>query len=315
MKWLFIGPRLLAGIGQVTNSYAELLKSMGHDTEYVELGHPARSSDYDVGFAFVLPIENHLQVTDQYMKLCSKKMYMTICETEPVNPAYGILSRYKNIYVASEFSRSILSRQFPDTNWKLLRHYARSPLVYTPNSKVYTFYTIGNVIDPRKNINMLLKAWEECNFKDARLLIKATCLSEFKTQIPGVIIINGLLSDDQMENIHKNSDCYINCSHSEGVGMGAVEAALRNKPVILSEYGGLSEYVKTPWMVPCTIGPIGFDDFLFTKDLQWGYPDYHALVGHMKDCYRLNVRSWNHPSTRQIMETIGQDFLRYSSET
>ena len=34
------------------------------------------------------------------------------------------------------------------------------------------------------------------------------------------------------------SDCYVSFSSSEGVGMGAVEAAIRNKPVIITDYGG-----------------------------------------------------------------------------
>jgi hypothetical protein len=44
----------------------------------------------------------------------------------------------------------------------------------------------------------------------------------------------GLLSDEEMENIHALGDCYVSFSSSEGVGMGAVEAALRNKPVIIT---------------------------------------------------------------------------------
>ena len=47
-----------------------------------------------------------------------------------------------------------------------------------------------------------------------------------------------------MDKIHKSSDCYVSFSSSEGVGMGAVEAALRGKPVIITDYGGAPEYVK-----------------------------------------------------------------------
>jgi glycosyltransferase involved in cell wall biosynthesis len=67
-----------------------------------------------------------------------------------------------------------------------------------------------------------------------------------------------------MEHIHNGCDCYVNFSCSEGVGMGAVEAAMHNKPVIITEYGGASEYVNTPYTISCTLKPIGFDDFLYT---------------------------------------------------
>ena len=88
-----------------------------------------------------------------------------------------------------------------------------------------------------------------------------------------------------MESVHEAGDCYVNCSHSEGVGMGAVEAALRDKPVIITDYGGLKEYVKTPYVVKCSLCPVGADDFLFTKDMLWGKPDMKELVTHMKHAF------------------------------
>ena len=315
MKWLFVGPRLLAGIGQVTKRYADLLETQGHETEYIEFGQSPKNSLYDVGFAFVLPIEDHMAVVDGYMTKCTKKMYMTICETETVNPQYGILAKYKTLYVASEFCKTVFERQFPHVNWKILHLYASDPVPREPVSKVYTFYTIGNVIDPRKNIRSLLSAWQECNFPDARLVIKATCVKDFSINIPNLAIINGLITNEQMDKIHQACDCYINCSHSEGAGMGAVEAALHNKPVIITDYGGLKEYVKTPWVVPSPPGPIGFDDFLFTKDMLWGQPDYPSLVRCMKECYETKVRRWDHTHTKNLMNSIVPGFLQYSSES
>lgn len=117
---LFLGPNPLAGIGQVTKQYAQLV-----DGEYCEVGHAPSKTRYDHGFAFVLPIENQLNAFDEYKPLCPSWTYMTVCETEPVNPAYGLLSRYGTIHCPSEFARSTLERQFPNVTWKLLRHYAQ----------------------------------------------------------------------------------------------------------------------------------------------------------------------------------------------
>ena len=94
---LFIGPRLLAGIGQVTNRYCELLRSQGYDTEYVEIGQVPKKTFYTHGFAFILPIKDQIDLIDKYSKLCEKMSYMTVCETEPVNSEYGILKKYKTI--------------------------------------------------------------------------------------------------------------------------------------------------------------------------------------------------------------------------
>jgi glycosyltransferase involved in cell wall biosynthesis len=303
---LFIGPKLLAGIGQITNKYCELLRSQGYDTEYVEIGQVPKKTFYTQGFAFILPIAEQLDCVDKYSKLCEKMSYMTVCETEPVNSEYGILKKYKTIFCPSEFSRNILEKQFPEVTWKLLRHFAEEkPMREFIRQTPYTFYTIGNIADPRKNIRGLIQAFQECNFGDkARLVLKATCIQQIEVKIPGIVIINGLLSDEEIERIHDSCHCYVNSSHSEGVGMGAVEAALHSKPVIITDYGGLKEYVKTPWVVPCSKGPIGFDDFLFTKDLEWGHPSADVLALHMRDCFEKRVTQWDHSHTKEIMSDL-----------
>ena len=298
-RWLFIGPSPLAGIGQVTMQYAKLIGG-----EYVELGQVPKEPRYTNGFAFVLPIESQLSVVDQYASLCDTMAYMTVCETEPVNPAYGILARYKTVWCPSEFARSALERQFPNVTWKLLRHYAAEKPHKCPSTDTpYTFYTIGN-------IQGLINAFLSCGFgAKARLVLKATCVQPIKLDIPGVVVINGLLSDDALERVHNSCHCYINCSHSEGVGMGAVEAALRSKPVVITDYGGLKEYIKTPWVVPCAKGPIGFDDFLFTKDLEWGHPSQDHLAAALRDCFEKRVVIWDHDHTKQLIQTIPAAFM------
>jgi glycosyltransferase involved in cell wall biosynthesis len=233
-------------------------------------------------------------------------MYMTICETEPVNPDYGKLVKYGTLYVASEFCKEVFQKQFPDVNWKILRLYADGvPSVPKPLSGPYIFYTIGNIMDPRKNIRGLIDAYLRCEFRDAaHLVLKATCIQDVTWRVPGVTVINGLLSNEDLEKVHDQGHCYINCSHSEGVGMGAVEAALRDKPVIITDFGGLKEYVKTPWVVPCTKGPIGFNDFLFTAEQNWGFPSGDELQKCMWNCYEKKVTSWDHSHTRELMQTL-----------
>lgn len=303
-----MGPTLLAGIGQVTKRYADLVNG-----EYIAFGDKPKEAEYDYGFAFVLPIKEQLDIVDQYMSICKKKIYMTICETETVNPAYGILTRYKELWVASDFCKNVFQRQFPEVSWKVLPLYA--PPQKVPRNldikRPYTFYTIGNILDPRKNIKSLIEAFLRCEFPmdDAILLLKATCVRPVDWKVPGVHIINGLLSNEDMERVHDQGDCYINCSHSEGVGMGAVEAAMRKKPVIISDYGGLKEYVHTPFVVKCKIGPIGFDDFLFTKDLEWGHPSQEDLMLHMQTCFDKKLSYSENAFTEGLMAGV-PDSLR-----
>ena len=293
--WLFIGPTDLSGIGQVTKRYAELLGA-----EYVINGQKCKKSHYEKGFAFILPIDNDL------IYPCDTMHYMTVCETRPVNKIYEKLRKYKTIFCPSEFCIKNLSEQFPNIEWKLLRHWSPEVPHKSPSEHVpYTFYTIGNITDPRKNIKSLIDAFRCCNFGGAaQLVLKATCLSEVRVNFPGIIVINGLLTDEALERIHASCHCYVNCSHSEGVGMGAVEAAMRSKPVIITEYGGLKEYVQTPWVISCTEGPVGFDDFLYTRDFLWGHPSQKDLVAHLKDCFEKRVKFWDHSYTKNLMNQV-----------
>jgi glycosyltransferase involved in cell wall biosynthesis len=308
-SWIFIGPRLLAGIGQVTNRYAELARTNGHEAEYVEFGGKPSKKRYTNGFAFLLPTPEYVKIMDEYASICDEMIYMTICETEPVNEAYGTLAKFGTLHVSSEFCKNIFSKQFPDVNWKVLHLFASAkPSVPRQIQGPYIFYTIGNILDPRKNIRGLIDAYLRCEFKDAaHLILKATCMAHVNWRVPGVTIINGLLSDEELEAVHERSHCYVNCSHSEGVGMGAVEAALRSKPVIITDYGGLHEYVKTPWVVKCTVGPIGFNDFLFKAEHEWGHPSGADLQRHLQDCFDKKVNYWDHSHTRELMLGVQQN--------
>jgi glycosyltransferase involved in cell wall biosynthesis len=103
----------------------------------------------------------------------------------------------------------------------------------------------------------------------------------------------------------------VSFSNSEGVGMGAVEAAMQDKPVIITEYGGAIEYVKTPYSIPCELQQIPSDDFLFKKGMLWGKPDENKLMEFMKDAFEKKLSYMDHSHTRETVdgETISKAIL------
>ena len=310
MSCLFIGPHMRSGIGHVTRRYAEILNA-----EYCEFTNKPKLDTYDFGFMFMIPLPEQIVAFTQFAPLCKKMIVMAVCETETVHPQYSLLLQFQPIYCPSEFSRRIFQRQFGG-DWRLLKHY--SPLPKTPTlvpHEDYVFYTIGNVLDYRKNIHMLLEAFVRLNLPDTRLVLKATTCEQNKInwKIPRVHIIQEVLTDDELDNVHNSCDCYVNCSFSEGVGMGAVEAAIRDKPVIIPDYGGLKEYVKTPYIIKCTLGPVGRDDFLFQKHMMWGKPSLDDLMTHMKTCYDERIKTFDHSYTRSINHEVVEFFKTISS--
>ena len=114
-----------------------------------------------------------------------------------------------------------------------------------------------------------------------------------------------------MDKLHSRCDCYVSFSKSEGVGMGPVEAALRDKPVIITNYGGSPEYMKTPYTIDCELQELENDDFLFKKGMVWGEPNFDQLLEFMKHAYDNRVRYMDHTYTKKLVskENILQEFI------
>ena len=299
---LFIGPTLLSGIGQHCIKYMNLFPSVGY-TKYIQIHEDIPESDS--AFIFALPIPYWLDKIPEIKRKIKNVTCMTVCETETVHEDYGkLFELFDKIAVPSEYCKKIFKRQFPNTHFYVIH-------AHIPDKRPYTFYHIGNVYDPRKNFNKILEAFLRLNKPDAKLIVKATCNQPVKINIPNVTVINELVSDEIMEEIHTKSDCYVSFSSSEGVGMGAVEAAIRNKAVIITDYGGASEYIETPYTIKCELQELPRDDFLYKAGMQWGKPNMEQLMEFMEDDYNKKIRYMDHSKTQMLTskENVLQEFV------
>lgn len=293
-----VGPTLQSGIGQLCKKYAELLEC---DYKVLYQDPVPRCENM---FIFALPVQYWIDVIPKLREQSKKLVCMSICETETVHPKYGeLFALFDRVAVASEFCQKVFSRQFPGTEFFII-----SPQVTIrplPNidkvNKPYVFYHIGNIIDQRKQFNKILKAFIDLNKPDIHLLVKATCNQMVEINHPQITIINGLLPDTEIDKIHAEGDCYVSFSHSEGIGMGAVEAALHDKPVILQEYGATAEYINSEYTIKCGMTKLENDDFLFQAGMEWGDPDFDQLVEFMNDAYEKRLRRVDHSFTRELL--------------
>lgn len=194
--------------------------------------------------------------------------------------------------------------------------WARAPPAATSYPPVldapgYKFYVVGNVLDPRKQVARIVAAFVGLALDDCLLIVKATCREPVRIDAPGVHVINGLVARDVVSAIHEKCDCYVNFSFSEGVGMGAVEAALHGKPVICTAYGGVTEYVDTPYMIECGRRRVAVDDFLYTADLAWGDPSYDQLRRFMRHAHRHAVTEMAHAHTQEAVAGAYEKMLAH----
>lgn len=297
---IIIGPQLGSGIGQHAFKYTKVFDN----ASYHMIGSELPESNH--GLMFLLPLKPHVEYV-KYAKTRVKNLaLMTVCETETVHEDYGmIMELSKRIMVPSIFCKRVLSRQFPDNEFDII--HAHIP----PPERPYIFYHIGNIIDDRKNFRGILEAFVRLNKPNAKLVVKATCNQDVQINLPNVEVINGLISDEEMDKLHDRCDCYVSFSKSEGVGMGPVEAALRDKPVIITNFGGSPEYVKTPYTIECELQELERDDFLFKKGMVWGKPNPNQLLEFMRDAYDKKLRFMNHEHTKKLVgkENILEEFL------
>ncbi|QIG59562.1 putative glycosyl transferase [Dishui Lake phycodnavirus 2] len=296
---IFIGPTLLSGIGQHASKYTRLFP----ESKYYNYADEIPETEH--GLLFVIPIPQTLERIPYIKSKVKNLACMTVCETTEVHEDYGLLFKhFKRVAVPSEFCQEVFSRQFPETEFYVVH-------AHIPEPEVYTFYHIGNILDDRKQFKSILEAFIRLNEPTSRLLVKATCLKDVPLNIPRVEVVNGLVTDEQMERIHKIGDCYVSFSKSEGVGMGAVEAALRDKPVIITDFGGAPEYVKTPYLVPCELQELERDDFLFKKGMRWGKPDTDKLLEFMRDAFTKKLRYMDHTHTKNLVgkEAVLHEFF------
>ena len=297
---IIIGPQLNSGIGQHAQKYTKVFEK----ASYYFIGGEVPKDKH--GVLFLLPIKSHIEYLKYVRTRIENLAVMTVCETETVHEDYGlIMKESKRVAVPSEFCKRVLSRQFPDNEFYII--HAHIP----PPEKPYTFYHIGNIIDDRKNFRGILEAFVRLNKPNTKLVVKATCNQPVQINLPNVEVINGLISETEMDSLHDRCDCYVSFSKSEGVGMGPVEAALRDKPVIITNYGGSPEYVKTPYTIECELQELERDDFLFKKGMTWGKPNPSQLLEFMEDAYNKKLRYMNHEHTKRLVgkQNILQEFL------
>jgi len=81
--------------------------------------------------------------------------------------------------------------------------------------------------------------------------------------------------------------------------------------VIITNYGGAPEYIKTPYTIDCGLQELENDDFLFKKGMKWGSPNFDQLLEFMRHAYDNRVREMDHTHTRELVgrENVLREFV------
>jgi glycosyltransferase involved in cell wall biosynthesis len=121
-----------------------------------------------------------------------------------------------------------------------------------------TVVAIGRFTDPRKNLKMLLEVWENLSPKspNAQLFVigsvPESVANDSKLSKQGIKFF-GTVSGPEKVRIVKEANFALITSQQEGLGIVGLEAMAQGLPVISTDCGGVSDYVKegkTGFFVP-----------------------------------------------------------------
>jgi glycosyltransferase involved in cell wall biosynthesis len=261
-----------------------------------------------------------------------KRVALTTWETSPMPTAIEeVLETFDSVIVPSEFCESlaiavkthVVPQCFDETWWEMSR---KSRYDMMSNARPFRFYTIG-AWGERKNTLGLLRAYLSAFTSSDRvsmtMLVENVDLDEIRSliarsglpagelpelHIPGTR--EGGLSEDDLLELHAQSDCFVSATRGEGWGLGLFEAAIMGNHVITPMCGGHDDFLENyAWAhaVPYQFTPcFGGESRMRVEDHEgqkvqiskvalppgvdcrqsWADPDLEALAHTMKSLYK-----------------------------
>ena len=161
----------------------------------------------------------------------------------------------------------------------------------------------------RKNPAGVLRAFRNAfqGHGGVRLVLKTTGLSERDRRglerlargMP-VRIWNGYVSRAEILGLIGAADVYVSLHRSEGLGLTVLEALLAGKPVVVTDYGGVRDFLDVPGVhrVPCREVPLKRDFGPYPRGSVWAEPDLEEAARAMKAAYE-EARQGESPARRE----------------
>jgi len=170
------------------------------------------------------------------------------------------------------------------------------------------------------DVLLYVKTYGDVGSKDADAFVRHVVKGDtemYQRATRMIVFDYDRVSDAYIEDIHVFGDCYVSMCKSEGHGVGACYAALHGNPVIITGYGGQTDYMRgrgvdfvrydmepatfcTPWLAKharCRALPhcAFFDGFVPSRQ-KWAAPDVLDCRGKMRRVFETSRRSPPSPS-------------------
>ena len=174
-----------------------------------------------------------------------------------------LAKRVKQVLAPSEYVKQNIMRRFRIRNVTVTPN-GVDRSIFHPDAKQNLldlpacYILFVGTLEPRKNLNLLLRAWNEIKdeFRDTWLVIVGISGSVFRT-IPlshdmKRVHFAGYVDDETLAGLYARATLFVLPSQEEGFGLPALEAMASGAPVIVSNGGALPEVVGQAGMIFCS---------------------------------------------------------------
>jgi glycosyltransferase involved in cell wall biosynthesis len=173
-----------------------------------------------------------------------------------------LAKQVKKIFTPSEYVKQKVIKRFGNRNVTVTPN-GVDRSIFHPDAKQNRldlpacYILFVGTLEPRKNLNLLLRAWSEIkdDFNDTWLVIVGVSGSVFRTiqlsQDVERVHFAGYVDDKTLAGLYACATLFILPSQEEGFGLPALEAMASGTPVIVSDGGALPEVVGRAGMTFC----------------------------------------------------------------
>lgn len=167
--------------------------------------------------------------------------------------------------------------------WKIMDAYIKA---FKPNEEVELFIktSYGDTRNPR---NIFLRYFGY-TYKPVRKTFRKY-LKEFKNYPRITLVADDSKSNPFIQALHSRGDCYVSLCRGEGWGLGSFEAARYGKPVIMTGFGGQTDYLHPDysWHVDYDLIPVIDKNApkSYDSNQNWAEPNVGQAAEYMRYVY------------------------------
>ena len=142
----------------------------------------------------------------------------------------------------------------------------------------FVFYSIYQWVERKDPVSALKAYWYAFQNNENVALVLKTYRSDYSDQekeairvtlnrmkdimpmptYPKIYLIPDLLTDNEINGLHKRGDCYLSTDRGEGFGLSGAQAGSFGNPIMVTGFGGALEYAKedNSYLIDSSLNPV-----------------------------------------------------------